>query len=142
MTDQSSTAPVPMSPSLVLSLTDQVDELVGKLDVMEERRRLDRRIWVTGIAIIVALMALMGVMLGGTLYNSHQNQEQLGILRDCLEPNGACFKTGRDRTRGVVTHIEQHQLAVVRCARDPKVITAQQFDSCVELHTRDIPDVK
>lgn len=139
-TPQPSEAPVPLTPAAVVGLSQQVEAMVERLDVMEERRRMDRRIWVTGIGIVVAILLLGVTMIGGTFYNSTQNKEQIRLLRDCTQPGGNCYEDGRQRSVDAITRLIQAQLAIEECGRTTE--TKEQLEACVELALRDLPPAR
>lgn len=136
-TPDPSAPPVPMSPALVLELTTQVDELVEKLDVMEERRRLDRRLWLVGISVVATLCAIIVAMGITTAILAAGNRENVRTIKDCTEVGGTCFQDGQKRTQEVVQLLIEQILAVHACRLKPEVVTPAQLEACVELEMRD-----
>ena len=129
--------PVPMSPAVVLGLTQQVDELVEKLDVMEERRRLDRRLWLVGISVVATLCAFIVATVITTAILASGNRENVRIIKDCTQVGGTCFQDGQKRTQDVVQLLIEQNLAVHTCRLKPEVVTPAQLEACVELELRD-----
>lgn len=79
------TADTPQMPTLVEGLTAQVDSLVGKLDEFEQRRQMDRRLWMIGIAITLVLGLLSVVMVAGLVILAAGNRDTLTLGGDVLE---------------------------------------------------------
>ena len=131
------TAPEPMTPAVIMGLTGQVDELIDKLDVMEERRRMDRRVWVIGIAVVVMLCIVSVVVAISTAVLATGNRENVNTIKDCTQAGGECFEEGQRRTGEAVSLLIRQNLAVHECRLLPEVQTPEQLAACVELELRE-----
>lgn len=124
--------PVPVMPQAVVGLTAQVDELIDRLDVMEERRRMDRRILYSGIALVVALVFVAGAIGAVGLYISGQNRSTLDAVNDCTQPGGECYERGQRSTSKAIEYLVKVNIAVHACRLEPAIDTEAELDVCVQ----------
>lgn len=85
------------------------------------------------IAVVVAAVTVTQVR-GSQVDNTETldtSAETLEIIKDCTQPEGACYQRGQDRTAEVVDNIGLLSTYAAACADQPNQQTAVEIRECV-----------
>lgn len=120
-------------------MSDRNDEFDGRPDLVKKRARailITRIGWTLAGLYIMVTLTLLGI-------NAIQGKQTRGLLVDCVEPSGSCYKDGQKRTAEVVQNlIDANQLDEVAtrrivvvaaaCSKDPENETLDDIQACVD----------
>lgn len=86
-------------------------------------------------AAFVATTVTLLMLLGEVSNNTDTIQTSVDQLQSCIDPNGACYKSGDRRSGAAVKTINETQKRIVTvaayCAKQPGNKTLQQIEACV-----------
>ena len=87
--------------------------------------------WILGfcVALLISLVAVVQFL---TLAEVQRTTDQ---IQSCIDPKGACYRSGDRRSGAVVKTLNETQKAIVIaasfCAKQPGNTTAAQIEDCV-----------
>lgn len=111
---------------------EQIDRIDKNIKYMSAARFIGITASLLGGALIVVIMLT-------TMYKvleiSTTNKEVSQTIRDCIDPQGQCYRNGDRRSGAAVKTINESQKHIVTvaayCAKQPGNKTLEQIEACV-----------
>lgn len=113
--------------ALLAGLTTKAGDLENRLLDLIETVRINRVARTYLVLLTVLLLAGSGVVIWTTQVTRHNT----GVIIDCTDPSGKCYKEARQSAKDNVQLINQISVAAAYCAHQPENKTLEQIKACV-----------